>query len=116
MLGVNVVAAETDAEARFLFSSVQQSFINSRSGRPGKLPPPVADMDARIDARARMMLDHALSCAVVGGPATVRDGLAAFAARTGADELMVTAQIWDHAARKRSFTIVAEACGMAPPD
>jgi luciferase family oxidoreductase group 1 len=112
MLGVNVVAAETDAQARFLFSSVQQSFINSRSGRPGKLPAPVEDMESRIDARARMMLDHALSCAVVGGPETVRAGIEAFVARTGADELMVTAQIWDHAARKRSFGILAEACGV----
>ncbi len=114
MLGLSVVAAETDAAARVLFSSLQQSFLNLRSGRPGKLPAPVEDMDARIDARGRMMLDNSLSCAVVGAPETVRQGIAAFVARTGADELMVTAQIYDHAARRRSFEILASVhTGMA---
>ena len=114
MLGLSVVAAETDAAARVLFSSLQQSFLNLRSGRPGKLPAPVEDMDARIDARGRMMLDNSLSCAVVGSPETVRQGVAAFVARTGADELMVTAQIYDHGARRRSFEILASVhAGMA---
>ncbi len=107
MLGVNIVAADSDAEARVLFSSLQQAFINLRSGRPGKLPAPIAGFDAKIEPRFRMMLDHSLSCAVVGGPDTVRAGVDAFVARTGADELMVTAQIWDHAARRRSFEILA---------
>ncbi len=113
MLGLNVFAADTDQEARRLFSSLQQAFINLRSGRPGKLPPPVDDMESRIDPRARMMLDHALSCAVVGSPETVRAGLAAFIAATGADEIMVTAQIHNHAARLRSFELLAQAHGMA---
>ncbi len=107
MLGVNVFAADTDREARRLFSSLQQAFVNLRSGRPGKLPPPVDDLDAQLDPRARAMLDNALACSVVGGPETVRRGLRAFAARTGADELMVTAQIHDHVARRRSFEILA---------
>ncbi|MDR3532399.1 MAG: LLM class flavin-dependent oxidoreductase, partial [Rhodopila sp.] len=107
MLGVNVFAAETDAEARLLFSSLQQAFLNLRRGRPGKLPPPVEDMDAGLDRYGRAMLADALACSVVGGPETVRDGLGAFIASTGADELMVTAQIFDHAARKRSFEILA---------
>jgi len=107
MLGVNVFAADTDAEARRLFSSLQQAFVNLRSGRPGKLPAPVDDLDARLDPRARAMLDSALACSIVGGPETVRRGLQAFAGRTGADELMVTAQIFDHAARRRSFEILA---------
>jgi len=111
MLGVNVVAADTDAEARFLFSSLQQSFLNIRRGRPAKLPPPVEDMDSRLDRYARAMLDDALACAIVGGPETVRRGLADFVARTGANELMVTANIYDHAKRKRSFQIVADAHG-----
>ena len=106
MLGINVVAADTDAEARILFSSLQQAFINLRSGRPGKLPAPIEGFDAQIPPRAKLMLDHSLSCAVVGGPETVRAEVAAFVARTGADELMVTAQIFDHAARKRSFEIL----------
>ncbi len=112
MLGVNIVAAETDAEARFLFSSLQQSFLNLRRGRPGKLPPPVEDMDARIDPYGRAMLDDALACAIVGGPETVRRGLEGFVQRTGADEVMVTANIFDHARRKRSFEIVAEVAGL----
>lgn len=111
MLGVNIVAADTDAEARFLFSSLQQSFLNIRRGRPGKLPPPVADFDAQIDRMGRMMLDDALACAIVGGPDTVRKGIESFVARTGAEELMVTANIYDHAKRKRSFEILAELHG-----
>jgi luciferase family oxidoreductase group 1 len=107
MLGLNVFAADTDAEARRLFSSLQQAFLNLRRGRPGKLPPPIDDFDAQLDPRARMMLDHSLSCAIVGTPDTLRAGLAAFVARTGADELMITAQIHDHQARKRSFEILA---------
>ena len=107
MLGVNIFAADTDAAARLLFSSQQQAFLNLRRGRPGKLPPPVADFEAGVDRYGRAMLDDALSCAVVGGPETVRDGLQAFVASTGADELMVTAQIFDHDARKRSLEILA---------
>jgi luciferase family oxidoreductase group 1 len=108
MLGVVVVAAESDQEARFLFSSLQQSSLNNRIGRPGRVPPPVADFDAQLDPCARAILDDALSCAIVGGPDTVRRGLDDFIRRTGADELMVTANIFDHAKRKRSFAIVAE--------
>jgi luciferase family oxidoreductase group 1 len=111
MLGLNVSAAATDAEARFLFSSLQQAFVNLRSGRPGKLPPPVEGFEAAIDPLAKAMLDQALSCAVVGSPETVGKGVAAFARRTGADELMVTAQIFDHEARKRSYEILAEVHG-----
>jgi luciferase family oxidoreductase group 1 len=108
MLGVNIFAADTDAEARRLFSSQQQAFLNLRRGRPGKLPPPVDDFEASVDRYGRAMLADALSCSVVGGPDTVRNGLGAFVASTGADELMVTAQIFDHTARKRSFAILAE--------
>ena len=111
MAGLTVVAAETDAAARFLFSSLQQAFVNLRTGNPGPLPPPVEDMDARLDPAAKAMLGASLSCAVVGSPETVRTGLAAFARRTGADELIVTSQIFDHAARVRSFEIAAEAMG-----
>jgi luciferase family oxidoreductase group 1 len=107
MLGVNVFAAETDAEARHLFSSLQQAFVYSRRGRPGKLPTPIDDLDAKLDPYARAMLADALACSVVGAPDTVRRGLQAFIASTGADELMVTAQIFDHAARKRSFEILS---------
>jgi luciferase family oxidoreductase group 1 len=112
MLGLVVVAAESDAEARFLFSSLQQSTLNNRLGRPGRVPPPVADFDERLDAYARAVIEDALGCAVVGGPETVRRGLEDFVRRTGADELMITANIFDHEKRKRSFAIVAEICGL----
>ncbi len=111
MLGVTVVAAETDAEARFLFSSLQQSSLNNRIGRPGRVPPPVADFEARLDPYARAILADALGAAIVGGPDTVRRGLDDLIRRTGADELMVTANIFDHGKRKRSFEIVAQVHG-----
>jgi luciferase family oxidoreductase group 1 len=107
MLGLVVVAAETDDEARFLFSSLQQSSLNNRIGRRGRMPPPVENFEAQLDPMARAILDDALGCAVVGGPETVRGGLDDFIRRTGADELMVTANIFDHGKRKRSFEIVA---------
>ena len=106
MLGLNVIAAQTDDEARLLFSSLQQAFINLRTGRPGQLPPPIAGYS--LDPAVQSMMQHALRWAVVGSPETVRAGLTAFIAHTGADELMVTAQIFDHGARLRSFEILAD--------
>jgi luciferase family oxidoreductase group 1 len=114
MLGVNVVAAETDEEAKFLFTSLQQAFINLRLGRPGRLPPPVSGFGDRLDAMARSILDQALGRAIVGSPDTVRRGLRAFATETGADELMITSQIFDHDARLRSFEIVANSHQLTP--
>jgi luciferase family oxidoreductase group 1 len=112
MLGLSAFCADTDEEARLLFTSQQQAFVNLRSGRAGLLPPP--DADFRPDAQGQAMLDHALACAVVGSPATVKAGLDGFIARTRADELMLTAQIYDHAARVRSYEMVAQAAGMTP--
>lgn len=112
MLGLNVFAAETDREAKLLFSSLQQAFVNLRTGRPGKLPPPVENYEEGLDAAARALLQHALSCSIVGSPQTVREGIDAFIRRMGADELMVTAQIFDHAARIRSFEILADVAGL----
>jgi luciferase family oxidoreductase group 1 len=114
MLGVNVFAADSDREARFLFSSLQQAFINLRLGRPGRLPPPVADFGTRLGPMERSILDQALVRSVVGSPETVREGLESFVSETGADELMVTSQIFDHAARLRSFEILA-ASKKTPP-
>jgi luciferase family oxidoreductase group 1 len=112
MLGCGVVLAETDEEARYLFTSQQQSFVNLRTGRPGKLPPPVAGYYESLDPRARMMIDHSLSCCFVGSPSTVRGLLETFIARTGADELMVTCNIHDHALRKRSYALLAGLAGL----
>jgi len=115
MLGVTVVAAETDEEARYLFSSLQQSTLNNRTGRRGRVPPPVKDFEARLDPYARAILADALGAAVVGGPDTVRGGLEEFVRVTGANELMITANIFDHQKRKRSFEIVAEVHGAMKP-
>jgi luciferase family oxidoreductase group 1 len=112
MLGVVVVAAEDDEEARYLFSSLQQSSLNNRLGRPGRVPPPVKDFYQRLDPRARAILEDSQSQAIVGGPETVRRGLDAFIERTHANELMITANLFDHDKRKRSFEIVAELAGM----
>ena len=109
MLGVNVTAADTDAEAQRLFTSLKQAFINLGQGRPGPLPPPVNDSEGRLDEIGGAMLRQSLSCSIVGSPERVRQGLADFVRRTGADELMVTAQVYDHAARVRSFEIAAQA-------
>ena len=107
MVGVNVFAADTDAEARWLFTSLQQAFINLRRGRPGLLPPPDDQLEERLSPADRHLIAEMLSATVVGAPETVRRGLLAFAERTGADELMLTSQIYDHVARLRSFEIVA---------
>jgi luciferase family oxidoreductase group 1 len=110
MFGLNVVAAETRAEARWLFTSLQQAFLNLRTGRPGRLPPPVDDIERRFAAAGLSTdMQGALSVAVVGDPQQVRDGLDAFVAKHRPDEILVTAQIHDHAARLRSFEIVAGA-------
>jgi luciferase family oxidoreductase group 1 len=108
MVGLSVFAAESDREARYLLTSAQQQFINLRRGNPGPLQPPVDNLDGLASAAERAGVDHALALAVVGGPETVRQGLETILAHTEADELMVTAQIFDHAARVRSFEIVAD--------
>jgi luciferase family oxidoreductase group 1 len=109
MVGLNVVAADTDEEAAFLFTSLQQAFVNLRLGRPGPLPPPSARLHTIIDPEAQPLLQQALSRSLVGSVATVQAGLEAFVRRTQADEVMATAQIFDHAARVRSFEILAAA-------
>jgi alkanesulfonate monooxygenase SsuD/methylene tetrahydromethanopterin reductase-like flavin-dependent oxidoreductase (luciferase family) len=108
MLGISVCAAETDAEAKRLFTSVQQAVINLRSVRPAQLPPPIDEFTSSLDDRGRAILDSVLACAMVGSPATVEQGLTAFIGHFRPDELMVTAQIFDHAARLRSFNILSD--------
>ena len=107
MLGVNVFAADSEAEARRLFTSLEQAFVNLRRGRPGPLPPPDERLEERLAPADRLLIDQMLSCTVLGTAESVRHGLAAFVERTGADELMLTSQIYDHAARLRSYKIVA---------
>lgn len=109
MLALNVFTADTDEEARLLFTSLQQAFVNLASGMPGRLPPPLEGYAERLPPDARTRLSSALRCSVVGSRDTVRHGLAEFIERTGADELIITGQIHDHAARLRSFELTAEA-------
>jgi len=105
MLGFNVFAADSDEQAQLLSSSMQQAFVNLRSGRPSRLQPPVAGYEERLTPPERAMLEQTLSCSAIGAPTTVRHALEAFVARTGADELMITSQIFDHKARLRSYEI-----------
>jgi luciferase family oxidoreductase group 1 len=112
MAGVAVVAASAEAEARRLLTSAQQQFLNLRRGRPGQVPPPVDSLDDLWTPAERAGVEHALSLAIVGAPDTVGAGLERFVATTGVDEVMVTAQIYDHAARVRSYEIVAEVSAM----
>ena len=107
MLGFNVFAADTDEEAALLFTSLQQAFVNLRRGRPGQLPPPSAGYGDQLPPAERAMIAQALSSSAVGSPETVRRGIKAFLDRTSADELIITSQIFDHAARLRSYEITA---------
>jgi len=107
MLGYNVFAADTDDEAHYLATSWQQSFVNLRSGHPGRLPPPVEGYVESLAPQGRKLLEHVLSCSAIGSPGTVADRINAFIEQTGADELILTSNMHDHAARLRSIEIAA---------
>jgi luciferase family oxidoreductase group 1 len=107
MLGFNVFAADSEEEAAYQATSMQQAFVNLRSGRPSRLPPPVRDYASHVAPAEKALLDSVLSCAAIGAPRTVRQSLNAFIERTGADELMITSQIFDHGARLRSYELTS---------
>ena len=109
MLGYNVFAADTPEEARYLATSAQQAFVNLRRGHPAQLPPPVEGYAERAGADVKALLASVLSCAAIGDAPAVRTAVTEFIAHTGADELMVTCQMYDHAARLRSYDILATA-------
>ena len=109
MVAMNVFAAPSEAEARLIASSQQQSFVALRSGTPGKLPPPIADYTDRLPAPARAMLDHLGQAAAVGTPETVRETIATFVARTGADEILLCGATHGPAARIRSLELTMDA-------
>ncbi len=113
MVGAMITAAPTDEEAQVLASSMHQAFVNLRTGRATQLPPPVEGYYENLDEGAKAMIDHALACAIVGGPETVKAKLDAFIARTGADEVIAANQVFDHGKRLRSFEILAQAGGLA---
>jgi len=105
MLGYTVVAADTDEEARYLATSLEQAVVNLRAGRPGLLPKPQVGL--RWNDLERTMLDQFLTCSAIGSAQTVRQALVEFARRTHADELMITSQVFDHSARLRSYELAA---------
>ena len=107
MLGYNAFAADTDEEAKVLATSMQQSFVNLRSGRPGRLPPPQPGFYDNAGPRERELLDTVLTCTAIGSPATVRERLCGFIAETRPDEIMIAGAMHDHRARMHSYELVA---------
>lgn len=108
-IGVNIVAADTDEEARYLFTTHQQHATRMRRNTRGQLPPPIDDIESFWTPYEKASVSEQLSCSVVGSPETVRRGLQALVEKTGADEIIMAGQIFDHKARLRSFEIAAEA-------
>ncbi|WP_224555303.1 luciferase-like monooxygenase [Pectobacterium versatile] len=108
MVCVNVVAADSDRDARFLFTSMQQQFINLRRGTPGPLPAPVENIDTVGSPAEQFGTDQALRLSIVGDSAKVRHGLQSLLRETRADEVMINGQIFDHQARLRSFEIAMD--------
>jgi luciferase family oxidoreductase group 1 len=109
MVGVNVIAAETDEEAKYLFTTHQQHATRMRRNTRGQLPPPIDDIETFWTPHEKISVNEQLACSVVGNPETVRQGLQRLVEKTGANELMITGQIFDHQARLRSFEIAAQA-------
>jgi alkanesulfonate monooxygenase SsuD/methylene tetrahydromethanopterin reductase-like flavin-dependent oxidoreductase (luciferase family) len=109
MAGANVVVAQTDAEARRLFTSIQQQFANLVRRTPGRLPPPIDDIDSYWSRQERAQASTMLSASFIGSPETVRAGLTEFAARTAIDELIVASAIYEHEKRLRSYELLIEA-------
>ena len=108
MCGYNIFAADSDEQARLLATSMQQAFVNLRSGRPGRLPPPRAGYRDQVGPAERAMLDTVLTCTAIGTRETVRERVREFIADTRADELMVACAMHDHAARVHSYEIAAQ--------
>jgi luciferase family oxidoreductase group 1 len=114
MIGVTITAADTDAEAKRLFTTIQQGFTNLRRGRPGPYQPPIDDIDDYWTPAERIQASHMLTHSIVGSHDTVRRGLEQIVELTGADELMVVAAIYDHDQRLRSYEILAEVAASMP--
>lgn len=108
MVGVNIVAADTDAEARRLATTQQMSFANMFRGARGLSQPPIDDIDAYWSPIEKAQAMRMLACSIVGSPETVRAGIAALIAETHADELMIVSDIYDQGARRRALEIIAE--------
>ncbi len=109
ILALNVVASDSESESRRLFTTQQQSFVNLRRGRPGLIPPPVDDIEAFWEPHEKAGVERALACTVLGDAEGVAAGMAAFVGRHRPDELLLTANIFDHRARLRSFELAMQA-------
>ena len=107
MAAFNIISADSDEEAEFLASSMQQSFVRLRTGNPGQMPPPIAGYKATLPPQHAAILDGLLECSAIGGADKVADGVAAFLKRTQVDEIIVTGSMFDHAKRRRSLEIAA---------
>ena len=108
MAGVNVIAADTDAEARHLLTSLQMRFTDMVRGARVLMKPPIDDIETYWTAPEKAQVQRMLACTFAGSPETLRRELPAFIARTGCDELMVAAAVYDHAARLKSYELLAE--------
>ena len=108
LCGFNIFAADSDAEAEYLSSSMMQSFVALRTGNPGKMPPPVEGYRESLPPQAQSMLEQIMQGSAVGSPETVKQGVDRFVERTGADELIISGSIFDQAAREKSYSIAAE--------
>jgi luciferase family oxidoreductase group 1 len=113
MVGANVIVADSDAQALTLFTSAQQAFTNMLRGARGKLQPPIDDIETFWTPPEKAQASRMLTCAFVGSPDTVRTGLGKFVVDTGADEVIVAAAVYDHAARLRSYELLARTMGIA---
>ncbi|MEE2035831.1 LLM class flavin-dependent oxidoreductase [Nocardiopsis sp. CT-R113] len=116
MAGVNAFVADTDEEARKLFTTMQQAFLGTLRGARGRLRPPVESLDTAWRPGEKERLDHMLRYSFVGSPETVREKLELFVADTGVDELMVSSMIFDQTARLRSFELMAEVAELQRPE
>ena len=114
MLGMNVIAADTEDEAGYLKTSVLQSFVNRSKGQRGKLPPPIDGYEEQLSLAERKMLENALSCSATGAPDSVEREIATFVEKYGADEIMITCNIHDFAKRLHSFELVGKMINLAP--
>lgn len=107
MVGVNVIAADSDAEARRLATTQQMSFVDMLRGTRGLSRPPIDDIESYWSPMEKAQVTQMLDRSIVGSPATVHAGMAALVAETGADELIIVSDVFDHAARLRSFELIA---------
>jgi luciferase family oxidoreductase group 1 len=108
MVGVNIIAADTDLEARRLATTQQMSFADLLRNARGLSKPPIDDIESYWSPQEKLQAMQMLSCSIIGSPSSVRDGIDAFVAKTGADELIIVSDIYEHAKRLRSFELIAE--------